>query len=91
MSDDKNNYLHHLDKVCSDYSMTGSDIYTLLINQNDEDFPLSFETVKYMVLKELSVDAIKLVFTLEELKSIYSNINIKKIKNKETRNFITHL
>jgi len=83
--------MHHLDKVCSDYSMSGSDIYNILLSKEDEDFPLSFETIKYQVLKDVPLDALKIVFTLEQLKSIFVDTNIKKIKNKETREFITHL
>jgi len=91
VSIDRNKYIHHLDKVCSEYSMTGSDIYNILLSKKDEDFPLSFETIKYQVLKDVSVETLKTIFTLVELKSIFAHTNIKKIKNKQTRKFITHL
>ena len=52
---------------------------------NDGDFPLSFDTVKYMVLKDVSSDKLKMIFSHEELKSIFSNINLKKIKNAEIK------
>ena len=87
----KNKNIHHLEKVCSDYCMSASDVYNILISKNDTDFPLSFETVKYKVLKDISVDVIKSIFTLEELKSVFSDTNLKKVKNSETRKFIISL
>ncbi len=86
-----NKYMHHLEKVCWDYNMSASDVYTILISKNDEDFPLAFETIKYKVLKDVPSDILKNIFTLEELKSIFSDTNIKKIKNPETRKFINTL
>ena len=86
-----NKNIHHLEKVCSDYCMSASDVYNILISKNDTDFPLSFETVKYKVLKDISVDVIKSIFTLEELKSVFSDTNLKKVKNSETRKFIISL
>ena len=71
--------------------MSASDVYNILISKNDEDFPLSFETVKYKVLKDVSSDILKNIFTLEELKSIFSDTNVKKIRNPETRKFINTL
>ena len=91
MSVDKDKYIHHLDKVCCDYNMSAFDIYNILINKNDEDFPLSFETIKYQVLKDVSCDVLKNIFTPEELKSIFADTNVKKIKNKETRKFLSTL
>jgi len=91
MQVDKNKYMHHLDRVCSDYNMSASDVYNILINKNDEDFPLTFETVKYKVLKDVPCDILKKIFTLEELKSILSDTNVKKIKNDETKKFINTL
>lgn len=86
-----NKYIHHLDKVCCDYNMSASDVYTVLINKKDEDFPLTFETIKSKVLKEVPSEILKNIFTPEELKSIFANTNIKKIKNKETKKFINTL
>jgi len=84
----KDEYLHYLEKVCSDYCLSGTDVYNILISKNDERFPLSFETIKYMVLKNISIEIIRKIFTHEELKSILENTNMRKIKNVETRNFI---
>jgi len=91
MKVDKNEHMHHLDKVCCDYNMSASDIYNILINKNDEDFPLTFETVKYKVLKDVPSPILKDIFTPKELKRIFSDINVKKIKNKETKKFINTL
>lgn len=83
-----NEYMYHLENVCSDYSMNASDVYNILISKGDDAFPLSFETVKYKVLKDVPCDILKKIFTLVELRSIFSDTNIKKIKNKQTRKFI---
>ena len=83
--------LYHLEKVCSDYCMSSSDVYNILISKKDDDFPLSFDTVKYKVLKDVPSDILQNIFTKEELKSIFSDTNIKKIKNKETRKLINSL
>ena len=91
MQVDTNEYMHHLEKVCCDYNMSASDVYNILISKNDEDFPLAFETLKYKVLKDVPSDILKNIFTLEELKSIFWNTNVKKIKNPQTRKFIKAL
>jgi len=81
-------YIHHFNKLCSDYNMNALDVYNVLLSKNDDLFPLSFETIKYKVLKDVEIDVLKNIFTLEELKSIFSNTNVKKIKNLQTRKFI---
>ena len=91
MSVEKDKYIHHLDDVCSDYNMSAFDIYNILISKNDEDFPLSFNTIKYQVLKDVPSHILKNIFTHEELKSIFADTNVKKIKNKETKKFINTL
>lgn len=91
MSVETNKYMHHLDKVCSDYNMSAFDIYNILISKEDEDFPLAFETIKYKVLKDVPCHILKNIFTLEELKSIFADTHMKKIKNKETKKFINTL
>lgn len=91
MKNSINEYIHHLEKVCSDYSMSALDVYTLLISKNDEDFPLSFEIVQYKVLKDVPAKILKKIFTFEELKTIFSDINLKKIKNLQTRSLINSL
>jgi len=83
-----NEHVHYLDKVCREYCMSGSEVYNILISKDDEKFPLSYDTIKYMVLKEISVEILKEIFTLAELKSIFYDIKIKKIKNLETKKFI---
>ncbi len=91
MNSNTNEYIHHLKNVCSDYCMSDLDVYNILISKNDDDFPLSFETVKYKVLKDVPSDILKKIFTLAELKTIFSDTNLKKIKNAETRKFINSL
>jgi len=91
MEVDKDKDMRHLEQVCSEYNMSASDVYTILISKNDEDFPLSFETVKDKVLKDIPQDILKNIFTQEELKSVFADTNVKKIKNKETRKFINAL
>lgn len=86
-----NKYVYHLEKICSDYCMSGSDVYNILISKSDEDFPLSFETVRDKVLKDVPSDILKNIFTLVELKTIFSDTNIQKIKNPKTRKLIKSL
>jgi len=81
----------HLEKVCADYCLSASDVYTILLSRNDEDFPLSFDTVRNKVLKDVSIDILKEIFTQEELKNIFHDINIKKIKNPQIRKFISSI
>ena len=83
--------IHHLENVCSDYNMNASDVYNILISKNDSEFPLSFETVKDKVLKDVPLDVLENIFTLTELKTIFSDTNTKKIKNLQTRKFINSL
>jgi len=91
VSVDTDKYIHHLDDVCCDYNMRALEIYNILISKNDEDFPLSFETIKYQVLKDVPSQILKNIFTYEELQNIFADTNVKKIKNKETRKFINTL
>ena len=84
-----NEYVNHLEKVCSDYCMCASDVYNVLISKNDDAFPLTFTTVKYKVLKDISLDMLKNIFTAEELKNIFTDTNVKKIKNPQMRKFIS--
>ncbi|MCJ8327698.1 MAG: hypothetical protein MJK08_11450 [Campylobacterales bacterium] len=91
MKVDINEYIHHLEKVCSDYCLSASDVYNILISKNDENFPLTFETVKYKVLKDVNINILKNIFTLEELKSILEDTKLKRIKNEGIREFINTL
>ena len=91
MKVDINEYIHHLEKVCSDYCLSASDVYNILISKNDENFPLTFETVKYKVLKDVNINILKNIFTIEELKSILEDTKLKRIKNEGIREFINTL
>ena len=83
--------LHHLNKVCHEYCMSGSEVYGILRSKNDERFPLSYETIKYMVLKEVSSEILQKIFTRDELQNILENTNMRKIKNLETKKFINSI
>jgi len=83
--------MFHLDEVCSDYNMSASDIYNILISRKDEEVPLTFETIRHMVLKEIPSPVLRDIFTPIELKSIFSDTNIKKIKDKETKKFLNSI
>ena len=80
-----------LDKVCSEYCISGEEVYNILITKEDNKFPLSYETIKYMVLKEIPSEILKKIFTPLELQSILADTNMRKIKNPETRKFITSI
>ena len=86
-----NEYIHLLDTVCREYCMNGSEVYNILISKNDDKFPLSYESIKYMVLKDVPSESLKKIFTLVELKSIFTDINMRKIKNYETKKFINSI
>ena len=62
MQTNKNEYIHHLENICSDYNMNASDVYNILISKNDSEFPLSFKTVKDKVLKDVPLDILKKIF-----------------------------
>ena len=66
-------------------------MYDILISKEDEKFPLSYETIKYMVLKDIPSEILKKIFTIEELKSILNDTNMRKIKNPATRKFINSI
>ncbi len=83
--------INNLEKVCSEYCMDASDTYNILLSRNADSFPLSFDTVRNMVLKEVPSSILKDIFTQEELKNIFSDTNLKKIKKEETKKFINSL
>ena len=83
--------ISHLDTVCKEYCISGSEVYNILISKEDEKFPLSYETIKYMVLKDIPSEILKKIFTIEELKSILNDTNMRKIKNPSTRKFINSI
>lgn len=81
----------HLKQVCSEYCMDASDVYNILLSRNDDNFPLSFDTVRIMVLKDIPLDILKEIFNQDELISIFSDSNLNKIKNQDTKKFINSL
>ena len=76
-----------LEAVCWDYDINANDVYTILKTKKDDDFPISFDVLRKKVLKYISIDNLQKIFTLEELKDIFSGINPKTIRNPETRDF----
>lgn len=91
MKNKTNEHLHHLEKVASDYCMSGLDVYDVLLTKNDDAFPLSFDTLRKKVIKDIPVNILEDIFTYEELKTIFIDINIKKIKNEQLRKLINTL
>ena len=71
--------------------MNGTEVYDILTSKNDDRFPLSYETIKYMVLKEISSEILKKIFSQVELKNIFEDVNLRKIKDYETKKFINSL
>ena len=76
-----------LEAVCWDYIINASDVYTILKTKKDDDFPISFDVLRKKVLKYVSIIKLQEIFTLEELKDIFSGINPNTIRNPETRDF----
>ena len=73
--------------VCWDYNINANDVYTILKTKKDDDFPISFDVLRKKVLKYVSIIKLQEIFTLEELKDIFSGINPNTIRNPETRDF----
>ena len=71
--------------------MSGAEVYNILISKEDTKFPLSYETIKYIVLKEIPTKILKKIFTLIELKNLLADTNMRKIKNPDTRKFINSI
>jgi uncharacterized protein (DUF433 family) len=76
-----------LEAVCWDYDINANDVYNILKTKNDENFPISFDVLRKKVLKYVSIAKLQEIFTLEELKDIFSGINPNTIRNPETRDF----
>ena len=81
------NNLSCLEAVCWDYDINANDVYNILKTKNDENFPISFDTLRKKVLKYISIDNLQKIFTLKELTDIFNGINPNTIRNPETRNF----
>ena len=79
--------IEFLEAVCWDYNINANDVYTILKTKKDDDFPISFDVLRKKVLKYISIDNLQKIFTLEELKDIFSGINPNTIRNPETRDF----
>lgn len=77
--------------VCWDYDINANDIYHILITKNDKNSPISFDTLRYKVLKYIPIDSIKSIFSSQEISSIFSDVNIKKVRNPQTKDFLNTL
>ena len=71
--------------------MSGLEVYGILISKEDTKFPLSYETIKYIVLKEIPTKILKKIFSTVELKNLLADTNMRKIKNPDTRKFINSI
>ena len=80
--------IEFLEAVCWDYDINSNDVYTILKTKKDDDFPISFDVLRKKVLKYVSISKLQEIFTLEELKDIFSGINPYTIRNPETRYFL---
>ena len=79
--------IEFLEAVCWDYDINSNDVYTILKTKKDDDLPISFDVLRKKVLKYVSIIKLQEIFTLEELKDIFSGINPNTIRNPETRDF----
>ena len=77
--------------VCWDYEINAVDVYNILRTKDDIDFPISYDVLRKKVLKYISVDNLKNIFTDEQLKELFADISLKTIRNPETKVFIKEL
>ncbi len=77
--------------VCWDYDINANDVYHILITKNDKNSPISFDTLRYKVLKYIPIDSIKSIFSSQEISSIFSDVNIEKVRNPQTKDFLNTL
>ncbi len=77
--------------VCWDYEIRAVDVYNILRTKDDTDFSISYDVLRKKVLKYISVDNLKNIFTNEQLKEIFADISLKTIRNPETKDFIKEL
>lgn len=77
--------------VCWDYEIKAVDVYNILRTKDDADFPISYDVLRKKVLKYVSVEKLKNIFTDEQLKEIFSDISLRTIRNPDTKDFIKEL
>ncbi len=77
--------------VCWDYEIKAVDVYNILRTKDDTDFPISFAVLRKKVLKYISVDNLKKVFTDEQLIEIFSDTSLRTIRNPDTKIFLKEL
>lgn len=77
--------------VCWDYEIKAVDVFNILRTKDDTDFPISYDVLRKKVLKYVSVEKLKNIFTDEQLKEIFGDISLKTIRNPDTKTFIKDL
>ncbi|MCT7638460.1 hypothetical protein [Aliarcobacter butzleri] len=77
--------------VCWDYEINAVDVFNILRTKDDKDFPISYDVLRKKVLKYVSVDNLKKVFTDEQLIELFADISLRTIRNPDTKIFIKEL
>ena len=77
--------------VCWDYEINAVDVFNILRTKDDKDFPISYDVLRKKVLKYVSVDNLKKVFTDEQLIELFADISLTTIRNSDTKIFIKEL
>jgi hypothetical protein len=80
-----------LEAVCWDYDINTNDVYYILTTKDDSSYPALFEILRYKVLKYISIDKLKNIFTSQEIYDIFSDIKVSKIRNPITKQFLISL
>ena len=80
-----------LEAVCWDYEIRAVDVYNILRTKDDTDFPISFDVLRKKVLKYISIDNLKKVFTDEQLIEIFADTSLRTIRNPEKKDFIKEI
>lgn len=77
--------------VTWDYEINAVDVFNILRTKDDIDFPISYDVLRKKVLKYVSVEKLKNIFTDEQLKEIFADISLRTLRNPETKDFIKEL
>lgn len=77
--------------VCFDYEIKAIDVYNILRTKDDTNFSISYDVIRKKVLKYISVDNLRNVFNQEQLIEIFSDVNLRTIKNPDTKTFLKDL
>jgi len=80
-----------LNSVCWDYDINAEDVFKILSTKDDSNYPITFDEIRYKVLRYISFDKLQLIFTNSELKDIFQGIKLFKIRNNTNRSCIQSL